>query len=134
MKRARLQAVNPVLEPGLSNKDREAYYEALAAKCGPVYPSLTQLADMNQSGFTSTEEGLEFHRAFECGLKVAYLAEKESPDLDILAHLAHVDRQACEQYLMRYQAIVDALPEYVGVSLSLLPDAVKDQLSLLPGV
>ena len=65
---------------------------------------------------------------------MAYLAEKESPDLDILAHLAHVDRQACEQYLMRYQAIVDALPEYVGVSLSLLPDAVKDQLSLLPGV
>lgn len=36
MKRARLQAVNPVLELGLSNKDREAYYEALAAKCGPV--------------------------------------------------------------------------------------------------
>jgi len=85
-------------KPDMSESEREEWRDELEAKVAPFIGKMRPIADTNNSGFVTTEEGREFRAVVEFGYQASHIVNKEGHDMKkICAGLSMNEERARER-------------------------------------
>jgi hypothetical protein len=68
-------------KPDMSETERQELRDELEARIAPLMEKLRPVADMDNSGFVTTEEGAQFRAIVEFGYKASHVLTEEDRDL-----------------------------------------------------
>jgi len=89
-------------KPEMSETERQELRDELEAKIAPCMEKMRPIADTNNSGFVTTEEGAEFREIVEFGYKASHVVNEEGHDMErICAGLSMKEervRERAKQY------------------------------------
>lgn len=85
-------------KPDMSEAERQELRDEYAAKTDPLIEKMRLLADTNNSGFITTEEGAEFRAIVEFGYRASHVVNNEGHDMKkICAGLSMSEERVREQ-------------------------------------
>lgn len=95
--------------PG-ADKGRVAQLQAaLRKKTEEDAEALKPYADLDGSGFVSTEEGISFRDLIEFGYLGAFIIREKEPSLDLIANAAYLAPEEAAKKIARYNAMAERL-------------------------
>ena len=94
--------MNPNMDPDELKRMKEEY----ELKIGPIVLKLQPLADTDNSGFVTTEEGAHFRNLVEFGYQATYVASKEDPDSKYFLIGMNMDKDRFKERISEYKELV----------------------------
>ncbi len=107
---------------GATPQQLDAWRKKLVAGTQPEVNRLRALADLDQSGFVTTEEGERFRSTYELGMEVSYICQHEPCTLKSVSQALGVSPSALSDSLKTYRDLCERaaklhLPGFVSVHL-----------------
>jgi hypothetical protein len=85
-------------KPDMSETELQELRDELEAKIAPLREKMGSVADTNNSGFVTTEEGVEFRAIVEFGYRASHVVNEEGHDIErICRGLGMNERQVRER-------------------------------------
>lgn len=93
--------------PGATPQQLEAWKKQMLARAQPEVNRLRPLADLDQSGFVTTEEGGRFRATYELGMEVSYICQHEPCTLKSVSQAMGTTPSALSDSLRDYRTLCD---------------------------
>jgi hypothetical protein len=102
--------------PEMSDIERQRVQKEQEAKVLPLINKLQPIADMDDSGFVTTEEGAEFREIVEFGYRAAHVLNEEGHDMEQISAGLSMNEEQVRERAKKYQKFL-AKAGVVGIGL-----------------
>jgi hypothetical protein len=92
--------------PGANPKQLNAWQEKLDQAAAKEIDRIRPLADLNSSGFISTDEGSKFRKLYEMGLEAAFICKREPCTLEALSSATGKPAESLGEALSAYRSLL----------------------------